>query len=305
MATMATYSHYYSFAGTDPRGLSSYTVGGNPTSTTLEDDQDLTDDGQIALNDPVSWTATANITIIGVTDAGYPVLFESGVNYYYIAANSGSLFGTPLVINNTGYTMCFAPGTQIAMRGREVAVEGLRIGDEIVDQNGHPVAVKWIGRQTVHKLFSGPRMQPVRIGAGALGDGLPHSDLTVTADHGMVLDGLVINASALVNGSTIDFVPLAELPDRVTYYHVETEAHDVILANGAPAETFIDYAGRQAFDNHADYLDLYGADRIIPEMSRPRISTPRMVPDKIKARLKADAGGAAPEPPVRVAALAD
>jgi hypothetical protein len=54
----------------------------------------------------------------------------------------------------------------------------------------------------------------------------------VTADHGMVIDGLVINASTLVNGDTIDFVPISELDDSFTVYHVETVAHDVILANG-------------------------------------------------------------------------
>ena len=147
------------------------------------------------------------------------------------------------------------------------------------------MAVKWIGRQTVQKLLAGPRMQPVRIRAGALGGGLPHIDLTVTGDHGMVIDGLVINASALINGTTIDWVPMEELPDRVTYYHVETEDHDVILANGAPAETFVDIPGRRAFDNYREYLDLYGAERIIPEMDRPRISAQRVVPDHIKARL--------------------
>ena len=101
----------------------------------------------------------------------------------------------------------------------------------------------------------------------------------------MIVDGLVINASALVNDGSIDWVPVDELPDRVTYYHVETEDHDVILANGAPAETFIDIPGRVGFDNYQEYLDLYGAERIIPEMDRPRIASRRMVPDAIKARL--------------------
>lgn len=101
----------------------------------------------------------------------------------------------------------------------------------------------------------------------------------------MILDGMVINASALVNGTTIDFVPMSEVPDQVTYYHVETEAHDVIFANGAPAETFVDYFGRRGFDNHQDYIDLYGAERIIPEMRQPRISAGRLLPEKIKARL--------------------
>lgn len=180
---------------------------------------------------------------------------------------------------------CFAAGSQIATPDGETSVEALAIGDKVRSATGENVSVKWIGRQTVRKLFSGPRMQPVRISAGALGAGLPLSDLTVTADHGMVIDGFVINAAALVNGSTIDFVPMAELPDQVTYYHIETEHHDVILANGAPAETFVDMPGRKGFDNYQEYLDLYGAERLVPDMGRPRISSQRLLPGSIKARL--------------------
>ena len=190
------------------------------------------------------------------------------------------------------FAFCFAAGTMIATGTGERAVEELCIGDPVLTAEGKIVAVRWVGRQTLFPQFTGERTAPVRICAGALGEGLPHSDLTVTADHGMILDGLVINASALVNGSTIDFIPLAELPDRVTYFHVETENHDVILANGAPAETFINYASRAAFDNHADYLDLYGAERIIPEMAHLRISTQRLLPEAIRARLGIGGAGA-------------
>ncbi|TNF23183.1 MAG: Hint domain-containing protein [Rhodobacteraceae bacterium] len=182
--------------------------------------------------------------------------------------------------------ICFGAGTLIATPRGETAVESLRIGDLVRTTSGRVVPVTWVGVQTVSTLFTPPeRLRPVRIKAGALGQGLPHSDLTVTADHGMVIDGLVITASALVNGTTIDFVPLADLATRFTVYHVETEDHDVILANGAPAETFIDYIGRKAFDNFAEYLALYGAERIIREMPNPRISASRLVPLGIKARL--------------------
>jgi hypothetical protein len=139
------------------------------------------------------------------------------------------------------------------------------------------------------------RLTPVCITAGTLGN---HSDLYVTADHGMIVslsnsevvgdplkDGLVINAGALVNGDTVRFVPVSEMPAQFTYYHVETEEHDVILANGAPSETFIDVAGRSVFDNYDEYLALYGVERIIPEMRKHRISTQRLLPDAIKARL--------------------
>jgi len=88
-----------------------------------------------------------------------------------------------------------------------------------------------------------------------------------------------------VDGGSIDWNPLIAMPAGVTYYHIETEGHDVALANGAPIETLVDTAGRSVFDNHAEYLDLYGAERIIPEMNHPRITSRRLVPDAIKARL--------------------
>jgi len=208
----------------------------------------------------------------------------------YPAAMSASEFVFPDPIDYASrstddFTVCFAAGTGISTPDGDRPVESLSIGDVIYNAQGDAVPVRWIGQQTVFPVFAGPRSAPVRILAGALGSGLPHTDLTVTADHGMIVEGLVINAGALVNGDSIAFVPLAELPESVTYYHVETENHDVILANGAPAETFIDYVGRRVFDNHAEYVALYGCERIIPEMTRPRISTARLLPEAIRARL--------------------
>uniref|UniRef100_UPI003F6C90F6 Hint domain-containing protein n=1 Tax=Roseicyclus sp. TaxID=1914329 RepID=UPI003F6C90F6 len=108
-------------------------------------------------------------------------------------------------------------------------------------------------------------------------------DLVVTADHALLVEGLLVNASVLVNGTTITEV--ADLPERVTVYHIETEDHDIILAEGAPVETYVDYAGRRAFDNYAEYLALYGEDRVISEMAYPRISSARMLPAALKAKL--------------------
>ncbi len=221
-----------------------------------------------------SYTNPNVIEVLIVIPAGTSLLdynFPNPINY---AARS-----------TADFTVCFGEGTLIATPDGQRSVETLGIGDTLLTADGRMSQVKWVGRQTVHPFFAGARAQPVQIKAGALGDGLPHSDLTVTADHGMVIDGMVINASALVNGSTIDFVSLADLPDRFTVYHIETEAHDVILANGSAAETFIDYRGRQVFDNYREYIELYGAERTIPEMPHPRISTQRLVPGAIRKRL--------------------
>jgi hypothetical protein len=136
----------------------------------------------------------------------------------------------------TGNPVCFLPGTAIATPAGEVAVERLAIGDLVTTAQGRAVPVRWIGRQTLSTLFGPPeRLMPVRVQAGALGGGLPLRDLVLTADHALLIDGLLINAGALVNGASIDWVPISELGERFTVYHVETEDHDIILAEGAPA----------------------------------------------------------------------
>lgn len=188
----------------------------------------------------------------------------------------------PSIDTEAVFALCFAEGTGIATPGGETAVEALKIGDTVRTADGRSARVRWIGRQTIVKRFHGVRGAMVRIAAGVLGN---HSDLCVTGDHGMVIDGFVINASALVNGGDIDWVPLAEMPERYTVYHVETEGHEVILANGAASESFIDYAGRLRFDNHAEYAALYGADRTIAEAQMPRISAARHLPPSVRARL--------------------
>lgn len=200
-------------------------------------------------------------------------------------SNHGSLTGNIGFDRSTPFAYGFAAGTEISILGGYKTVEALSIGDMVVTQTGAVVPVKWIGRQTVKTLFSSPSIQPVRISSGGLGKGLPRSDLTITAHHGMIIDDMVINASSLVNGTTIGFVPMSELLDEVTYFHIETDTHDVILANGAAAETFVDYVGRQAFDNYQEYIDLYGCERIIPDMKRMRILAKRLVPKHICERL--------------------
>ncbi|WP_088744258.1 Hint domain-containing protein [Cobetia sp. QF-1] len=198
----------------------------------------------------------------------------------------GYLSGDVSLNGENGFEfVCFAEGTMIATSEGEVAVETLQIGDLVVTASGAAVPVKWVGRQTVRPATAKDKFQAVRIQANAFAQGTPNQDLTVTASHGMIIDGLVINAGALINGTTITAVSARELPKEVTYYHVETENHEVIIANGAEAETYIDYIDRQAFENYEEYTSLYSVETRIVEMSRPRISARRLVPMAIRERL--------------------
>lgn len=181
---------------------------------------------------------------------------------------------------------CFLPGTMIATPAGETAIEALSIGDMIRTADGREVAVKWLGRKTIKtSVFLDQTMLPVCISAGAFGNGLPRQDLYLSANHGMIMGGHLVNAGAMVNGSTIRFVALSDMPATFTYYHVETEAHDEILANGTPAETFVDYVTRKGFDNYDEYLAIYGSERIIPEMKRLRVSSRRQLPLALREQL--------------------
>ena len=181
---------------------------------------------------------------------------------------------------------CFLTGTRIATPGGPVTVERLGPGDLVLSADGRAVPVRFNLRQRLLTRFGPPeRLMPVRLRAGALGGGLPVRDLLLTADHALMIEGLLINAGALVNGTTIDRVRLAELGDSFTVYHIETDAHDIILAEGTPTETYIDYAGRQGFDNYADYIALYGEGRMIPEHPAPRVTSARQLPPALRARL--------------------
>lgn len=191
------------------------------------------------------------------------------------------------------------PGTLIRTPSGEAAVERLSIGDEVLTSDGEIRRVKWIGRQTVSRRFADPlRVLPVRLKAGALAHGVPCRDLCVSPDHGLLVDGMLVNAGALVNGTTI--TRASDVPEIFTYYHVELRDHCLILAENTPAETFIDNVDRMAFDNWAEHEALYPDVGPIAEMACARAKAARQVPLSTRERIAT--GAATPAAPACEAA---
>lgn len=69
--------------------------------------------------------------------------------------------------------------------------------------------------------------------------------------------------------------------ERFSYCHIETGAHEVILAEGTPTETLYDYGGCQVFDNEGENTALTGGAEPVAEMDLPHITSPQMLPDSI------------------------
>ncbi len=154
---------------------------------------------------------------------------------------------------------CFTPGTRIRTPRGETPVEALRIGDEVLTRLRGRQKVKWIGRQAFEGRFiaGNPLTLPVTIRAGALGPGVPVRDLTVSPGHGICLGGALVPAWRLVNGVS---VTQAAAVDHVAYYHVELDAHDLLLAENCLCESYLDIGGRAQFHNAAEYAALYPGD---------------------------------------------
>jgi hypothetical protein len=176
---------------------------------------------------------------------------------------------------------CFWHGTLISTSQGEVPIQDLKVGDAVVTVDGRESTVRWLGRRTVSKLFAEPlRAFPVRIKAGAISDNVPSRDLLLSPDHAIFIDDVLLQAGALVNGTSV--LHENNVPHTFTYYHIELDDHSLIFAENTPAETFIDNIGRLSFDNWTEHKTLHQGAEPISEMSYPRAKARRQVPHSIR-----------------------
>jgi hypothetical protein len=147
----------------------------------------------------------------------------------------------------TDVLICYCKGTHILTDHGEVPVEHLREGDHVRLFDGRTAPVIWIGQGQV-LATRGQRSvaTPVIVRKGALADNVPNRDLHITKAHSLYIDGVLIPVEFLVNHRSILWDDRAQ---EVSIYHVELEDHDVLIANGAPAESYRDDGNRWLFRN--------------------------------------------------------
>ncbi len=186
-------------------------------------------------------------------------------------------------------TACFASGTMICTNEGNVSVENLMIGQFALTAFGVYRPIRWLGHRVMDCHSDPAATQPVRICAHAFGQSRPARDLLVSPGHAICVDVLgevLIPAAALVNGSTIQQVEV----DEVTYWHVELDSHDIILAENLPAESYLDM-GNRGFFKETDVIDLAAGPDGVPsqrthaDFCRPFVDGGPIL-DAVKAQLR-------------------
>ena len=239
--------------------------------------QDSGQDSVITYPTGIGTTATATFDVWTSTVPGAQPIYVSGFENFRTYAGA----------------ICFATGTRIATARGEVAVEDLRVGDLVVTAHGgaplQPVV--WLGhtRTNVARHPDRAKVAPVLIKAGALADGVPARDLRVSPEHAMSIDGHLVPARLLVNGTTI--VQEMWCPE-VTYWHVELPAHGLLVSEGAVSESYFDDGNRNQFDNYGittlfkDFESQRGNGQYAANACQPVIQ-PGPALDRIRARIAA------------------
>lgn len=236
------------------RSIMNINLDGDGTSTLIYNAPGVTA-APLAFPNLSGVTAGDQIQVVGATRGAYlptgNLVFFNAQNQLIATFKANGL--DPSLVKFNGDTMtyaCYLKGTHIATPAGETKVEDLQAGDTVLTARGGFATVKWIGFRTLYKARipakDAIRAFPITFKKNAIADNIPHRDLTMSPGHHVSFDGKLVPAMLLVNGKTItqDFsCPMFE------YFHVELEHFDILLAEGVPAESYVDTGNRSMFQN--------------------------------------------------------
>ena len=220
----------------------------------LHSGTDVLISNNIIVNDDTSSSSRAvwNATTV-------PLVFDDNSIYGLTSAKlttgpidqSGNTFLTdrPTLDTSSSWSsgLCFCAGTAITTPGGEVPVEHLSAGDHVLTHSGKRRRIVWIGVGQV-LVQSGRRCvaTPVIVRRHALADNVPNRDLRLTRGHALYLRNVLVPVEELINQRSILWDERAQ---GVEVYHIELATHDVLMANGAPVESYRDDGNRWLFQN--------------------------------------------------------
>jgi hypothetical protein len=281
-------------------------IGGTTAGTggTGGYDQTVVESGTIELNTAMLDVSVVNSFMPSVGNTFTIINNETGnqVNGTFAGLVQGTTFETDdawFQINydagaNNDVTLtdvaCYCRGTLIRIDHSEVPVEQLAIGNHVVTLSSEMKPIKWIGRRLLDcRRHPDPTsVWPIRVSAGAFGENKPSRDLWLSPGHNIAAEGVLMPIKALQNGKTI----VQHQRSTVEYWHIELDQHDIIFAEGLPAESYLDTGNRTGFVNggvfieaHPDFKPKHWAATCLPLVQEgPEIARTKAV---LLERLKA------------------
>ncbi|RJE82707.1 Hint domain-containing protein [Paracoccus onubensis] len=180
----------------------------------------------------------------------------------FIVADGGVTPGQEFTTDETAFEAqtgeyalpCFTDGVMISTAGGTVRAGDIAVGDEVLTLDNGLQRVRWKSSRnlTAEDLAANPKLRPIRIKAGTLGNQTPASDLLVSPQHRILVrsriamrmfetDEVLVAAKQLL---AIDGIEIADDIETVTYVHFLFDEHQVLFSNGAWSESL--YTGPEA-----------------------------------------------------------
>ncbi|MBV0911554.1 Hint domain-containing protein [Anianabacter salinae] len=237
-----------------------YDLGSGPVTRSIDSMADVT--GVITFRDGT--TLTDQFAVFQDTDGRVflaiwdtqTTLDDKPVESFRITGVTRSDYAAleQLTRDDLNFINCFRSDTLIRTPHGERRIATLRRGDLVETVQNGPQEIRWIGTTTLSasRLARQGNLAPVRIAQNTFGPGLPAQELVVSPQHRIMLGGslvervcgsdeVLVAAKHLTRLPGIDAAPCAS---GVSYSHFIFDRHEVVWANGLPAESL--YLGDQA-----------------------------------------------------------
>ena len=170
---------------------------------------------------------------------------------YYTGTSHAAITPSEIdvLFGNINELMCFTAGTPILTDIGEVLVEELKPGARIKSANGDFVELIQVYSTEIYTndLARNEKLRPVRITAGALGNGLPKRDLLLSRQHRVLISSPISQKMFLVDSILISAINLTKIPGifvddfvrNVKYFHLVFSKHELVFANGTICESLL------------------------------------------------------------------
>lgn len=198
-------------------------------------------------------TVIASLTVLPPVRGVYatytlPVNFTVAGTYTLRFTELGPDNSFGAIVDNISMLVCFAGQTLIDTPSGGRPARDIKVGDLVTTERG-PMPVRWVGRRhvTTTEMVANDRLRPVKITAGALGQGLPRADLWVSRQHRMLVASPICQRMFGQSDILVSALKLTALPGihldaeigQIDYIHLLFDRHEVVFAEGAPSESLL------------------------------------------------------------------